>query len=75
MAGTLTIRVNDAEDNILAEASAVYGVSKSTLIKRLAFEKLEDEFDLQAIAEYEKKKAEGSITTRPVEELWEELGI
>lgn len=75
MAGTITIRVNDIEEAILEQASAVHGLGKSSLLKRLAFEKLEDEYDLKIIEEYEKKKAEGALKTKPAEELWKELDL
>lgn len=75
MAGTITIRINDAEEAILDQVSALYGVGKSSLMKQLAFAKLEDEYDLKIIEEYEKKKAAGKLKTKPAEELWKELGL
>lgn len=75
MAGTITIRVDDIEEKLLTQASAVHGIGKSSLVKKLAFEKLEDEYDLKAFEEYEKKKAAGTLKTRPIEALWEELGL
>ena len=47
MAGTITIRVNDVEEAILDKASTVHGIGKSSLIKKLAFERLEDEYDIK----------------------------
>ena len=44
-------------------------------MKQLAFAKLEDEYDLKIIEEYEKKKAAGKLKTKPAEELWKELGL
>ena len=44
-------------------------------MKRLVFEKLEDEYDLKMIEEYERKKEEGTLKTRPASELWAELGL
>ena len=75
MAGTITIRVNDMEEKILDQAADVYGLGKSSLIKQLAFEKLEDEYDLKLIEEYEKKKAAGKLKTKPVDELWKDLEL
>lgn len=75
MAGTITIRLNDAEDAIIERASSLHGIGKSSLIKQLALEKLEDEYDLKIFEEYEKKKAKGTLKIRPIEELWAELGL
>ena len=75
MASVVTIRLNDIEEDILEKASLVHGLGKSSLVKQLAFERLEDEYDLKIIEEYEKKKAKGKVKTRPIEELWAELGL
>ncbi len=75
MAGTITIRVNDMEEKILDQVADVYGLGKSSLIKQLAFEKLEDEYDLKLIEEYEKKEAAGKLKTKPVDELWKDLEL
>lgn len=75
MAGTITIRVDDIEESVLNQAAAVHGIGKSSLVKKLAFERLEDEYDLAAFEEYERKKASGTVKTRPIDELWAELGL
>ena len=75
MAGTITIRVDDIEERVLNQAAAIHGIGKSSLIKKLAFERLEDEYDLSVFEEYEKKKAAGDLKTRPISELWAELGL
>ena len=75
MAGTITIRINDNEEEVLNRVAAIYGMGKSSLLKRLAFEKLEDEYDIQVFEAYEAKKAAGEISTRPIEELWKELEL
>lgn len=45
------------------------------MVKQLAFEKLEDEYDMKVIKEYEAEKAAGKIKTRSIEELWKELEL
>ena len=42
-------------------------------LKRLVFEKLEDEYDLHKIEKYEGKN--GTFKTRPASELWVELDL
>lgn len=75
MGAVISVRVSDSEREMLDKASALYGCGVSSLMKRLAFEKLEDEYDLQVIADYEKAKADGTLKTRPIEELWKELDL
>ena len=75
MSGTITIRINDKEDAILNDVAVVYGTSKSSLLKQLAFEKLEDEYDIQLVADYEKQKKNGKVKTMPIEELWKKMGL
>ena len=75
MAGTITIRLNDIEEEILDKVSLVHGLGKSSLLKQLAFERLEDEYDLKIFEKYEAKKAKGTLKLRPIEELWAELGL
>ncbi len=75
MSAVISVRVSDAEQELLNKASSVYGCGVSSLMKRLVFEKLEDEYDLKMIEEYERKKEEGTLKTRPASELWAELGL
>lgn len=75
MSGTITIRLNDTEEAIINQAADGLGMGRSSLMKKLAFEKLEDEYDIKVFEEYEEKKAAGKIKTRPIEDLWDELGL
>ena len=69
----ISVRVNDDEMAILKEASKLYDCGMSSMIKRLTFEKLEDEFDMKIISDYESAKAKGTLETRPIEVLCKEL--
>ncbi|NLW28597.1 MAG: hypothetical protein GXY98_01650 [Erysipelothrix sp.] len=51
----ISIRLNEEEKSILNELSKVYDTSISSMIKKLAFEKLEDNFDLELVTRYEKQ--------------------
>ena len=75
MAGTITIRVNDNEEEFLNRMAAIYGMGKSSLMKKLAFEKLEDEFDLMVAKEAYQEYLESGCKTNPIEELWKELDL
>ena len=71
----ISIRMNDEEKQVLEEAARFYHCNLSTLIKRLTFEKLEDEYDMKVAEEYIKEKEAGTLETRPVQELCKETGI
>ena len=75
MSVVISVRLSDAEQEVLTKASAVYGCGVSSLMKRLVFEKLEDEYDFHMIKEYKHKKEEGTLKTKPIEELWAELEL
>lgn len=75
MSAIISVRVSDAEQELLNKAASIYGCGVSSLMKRLVFEKLEDEYDLHMIEEYEKKKKAGTLKARPASELWAELDL
>lgn len=75
MSSLISVRVSDSEKELLDKASSLYGCGVSSLMKRLVFEKLEDEFDMHMIEEYELKKKDGTLKTRPSSELWAELDL
>lgn len=71
----ISLRVNNDEKAILEAACKIYGCGMSSMIKQLVFEKIEDEYDLRVINEYETSKCSGDVETRPIEELWKEVGL
>ena len=75
MNSTVTIRLNEKEKQIFEEYSKVYKGGISTMIKQLALEKLQDEYDLAVVAEFERGMKDGSVTIRPYEDLLKETGL
>ena len=73
MSSVISVRVSDAELELLNKAASIYGCEISSLMKRLVFEKLEDEYDLHKIEKYEGKN--DTFKTRPASELWVELDL
>ncbi len=71
----INIRLNDAERELLTQIAVGYDGGISALIKKLAFDKLEDEYDLNIIEQYEKNRENGTLETRSITELWQELGL
>lgn len=72
---TISLRVPDDELQIFKNFAKLHNWSLSDAIRKTMIEKIEDEYDLKVFEEYEKEKAEGTLETRPIEELWKELGI
>ena len=68
---TLTIRLNEEEKNIFQSVSGLYGGKLSTTIKQLALEKLEDEYDLQLMKEYEERKEKNEVEYISFEDMRE----
>lgn len=75
MSSVVSVRMNDSEAEILNNAAAFYGCAVSSLLKKLAIEKLEDEYDLSIIRDYEEDKKRGLVKTKPIKELFDELGV
>ena len=75
MGKTVTIRLNDEEKEFFEAGTVLYKGSLSTIIKRLAMEKLEDDYDMIAVARYEKNKKDGSLKLYSHEEMLKEIGL
>ena len=69
--GTLTIRLNEEEKNLFQNVAGLYGGKLSTTIKQLALEKLEDEYDLKLIKDYEDRKEKNEVEYVSFEEMKE----
>ena len=75
MSSVISVRINEKEAEILNQAAAIYGCAVSSLLKRLALEKLEDEYDMQVIKKYEEERRKGKVKIYPIGELFEELDV
>ena len=69
---SIIVELDSYETELFTNAAAEHGLSISALIKKLSREKLEDNHDLAIIREYEAAKANGTLKTRPIEELRKE---
>ena len=75
MGSVITIRVNEKEKQMISDISKLNNCGISTWVKNVIFEKLEDEYDLKVIKEYENEKRKGTTTYSPIETLFEEYGV
>lgn len=71
----ISVRVS-AEDKALFEKYAkMHGLSLSEFVRQTVMERIEDEYDLKLLEAYEAERRAGNVRTRPIEELWNELGL
>ena len=68
----VSLRVSDQEKIWMESYASLHNISLSDAIKAAFFEKLEDEYDLNTIREYEK---EGAGRFYSMSEVTKELGV
>jgi hypothetical protein len=71
----VSLRVSAEEKTWMESYAKVQGISLSDAIKAAFFEKLEDEYDLKIIREYEAEKAKGDMQYYTHAEMKERLGL
>ena len=72
---TLTLRLNKEEEQIFNSISGLYGGKLSTTIKLLALEKIEDEYDLQLIKDFESREEKDEVTLIEFDDLKKEFDL
>jgi hypothetical protein len=72
---TLTVRLNQEEEKIFNSVANLYGGKLSTAIKQLALEKIEDEYDMQLIKDFEEREERNEVNLISLDELKKELEI
>ena len=72
---TLTVRLNQEEEKIFNSVANLYGGKLSTAIKQLALEKIEDEYDMQLIKDFEEREERNEVNLISFDELKKELEI
>ena len=72
---SFSIRLS-VEEKALAESYArLHSLSMGEAFKRALFEKIEDEYDIAVAEEAHAEYINSGKKSRPVSELWEELGL
>jgi len=71
----ISLRVSEEEKAYMDSYAKTHGISLSEAIKRAFFEKLEDEYDLKLIKEYEEDLKKGNMKFYTFEETMKKLGI
>lgn len=72
---TITIRLNQDEERLFEEYAKLQDQPLSTLLKKTLEEKIEDEFDLDAIKQYEERRQSGETEYYSHDEVKEILGL
>lgn len=75
MAAIVSVRLNDQEEDILTRASDVFNCKISSLLKKLTFERLEDEYDMRVVSEYEKEKEAGELELFEFDDIAKEIEV
>jgi hypothetical protein len=71
----VSLRVSEQEKSWMENYAKLHGVNLSDAVKSAFFEKLEDEYDLKVIKEYEEEKAKGAVKFYSLDEVVKELGL
>lgn len=72
---TISLRVSDEELRILKSYAKINNCSLSEIIRVTMLERIEEEYDLRVLSEYENEKETGQSKTKPINELWKELNL
>lgn len=72
---TVTVRLNPQEQKAFTEYAKLLGMPLSTLLKKTLEEKMEDEFDMKSILNYEDDLKSNSIETLDHNKVKEMLGL
>ena len=70
---TISLRLNKEEERLFKNYADFTGEGLTTLLKKALTEKIEEEYDLQAVKEYESAKANGEVILVDQEEFWGDL--
>ena len=70
---TFSLRLNKEEERLFKNYADFTGEGLTTLLKKALTEKIEEEYDLQAVKEYESAKEKGEVILVDHEEFWGDL--
>ena len=71
----VSLRVTEQEKIWMDSYATIHGINLSEAIKEAFFEKLEDEYDLKVIREYEAENESGNIEYYSHEDIGKILGL
>ncbi len=71
----ISLRVTNKEKKTMENYADFHGVTLSDAIKDVFFQKLEDEYDLKTIADFESSENDGEVEYKTFDEVIEDLGL
>ncbi|WP_338952172.1 CopG family transcriptional regulator [Fusobacterium nucleatum] len=71
----ITLRLTDEERDILNNIVHLYGGKLSTAIKTILFEKIEEDYNLKLIKDFEKREKEDKVELIGLSDFRKELGV
>ena len=71
----ISLRLNEKEEKILKEVSEFEGLGISSYIKKIIFEKLEDDYDIKLADNAYKNYIASGMKTTSFDDLVKELGF
>lgn len=71
----LSIRLSEEERRLADSYAKLHSISVGEAFKRALFEKIEDEFDITVATDSYDEYLKSGKQSRPISELWDELGI
>ena len=71
----ISIKFNEEEEKVIKKFIESKGFSVSQYIKDLIFEKIEDEYDMQLIKDFEEREERNEVNLISFDELKKELEI
>ncbi len=72
---SFSIRLTEKERQLADSYAKLHSITLSEAFKRALFDLIEDEYDIAVYEEAHKEYVDGGCKSRPIHELWEELGI
>jgi hypothetical protein len=69
----LSLRLEKEDERLIREYARFYGMTVSEFLRKAAIERIEDEYDLNALRDYERRKNNGELELYDHDEVWSKL--
>lgn len=69
----LSLRLEKEDERLIREYARFYGMTVSEFLRKAAIERIEDEYDLNALRDYERRKNNGKLELYDHDEVWSKL--
>jgi hypothetical protein len=66
----LSLRLEKEDERLIREYARFYGMTVSEFLRKAAIERIEDEYDLNALKDYERRKNDGELELYDHDEVW-----